>query len=283
MELIKFIDSKILKKNQIEYSTILYFYCKIIKEAILKCYKRLQDLDWIQECLNIVFNIFWQIFPYTFNIKLSMFLCERAILLFNEYIDLAKNTFKENNSEFKINSTDVKLFIYKRTIGPLKLKKTKKRSLFKIIIPNIKLASIKLKRFLNYLSIHIITEKLNLKLTENLDYVENLIPDIMYKLYHKSIYFNIDLSKIDNLKTDSQIIQFINKIKLDMEIYYYIYKKTNKNNDNIFLNNLFSKLEYENEMDDIKDIMFTKKYNNNKEKYFIVKKNKFKQIIKNNL
>ena len=78
---------------------------------------------WLQECTIIVFSIFWNIFCYTFSIKLTMFLCERAVLLFNEYIDLAKNTFKENNTEFKINSTDVKLFIYKRTIGPIKLKK----------------------------------------------------------------------------------------------------------------------------------------------------------------
>ena len=282
MELIKFIDSKVLKKNQIEYSTILYFFCKIIKEAIIKCYTRLQDLDWIQECLNIVFNIFWQIFPYTFNIKLSMFLCERAILLFNEYIDLAKNTFKENNSEFKINSTDVKLFIYKRTIGPLKFKrKHNKKSLFKLIIPNIKIASIKLKEFLNHLSIKIITEKLNLK--ENLEYIENLLPDILYKLYHKSIYFNFDLNNMHNFKTNKDLIGFINKLKLDMEIYYYMYKKLNKNNDNKCLNKFFQKLEYENELKDIKFIMFNKKYNNNKEKYFIVKKNKFKQIIQNNV
>ena len=121
-ELINFINSKVVKKSEIEYNTILYYFIKILKEAISKSYKRLHDIIWIQECLTIVFNIFWSIFTYTYNIKLTMFLCERAIMLFNEYIDLAKNTFSENNENFKINSTDVKLFIYKRTIGPIKLK-----------------------------------------------------------------------------------------------------------------------------------------------------------------
>ena len=72
-----------------------------------------------------------------------MFLCERGIMLFNEYIDLFKNTFSENNENFKINSTDVKLFIYKRTIGPIKLKSQTKQ--FMNIVSKLKLGSINLK------------------------------------------------------------------------------------------------------------------------------------------
>ena len=46
-----------------------------------------------------------------------MFLCERAVVLFIEYISLS-NTCDGDES---INILDVKLFIIKKTSGPLKL------------------------------------------------------------------------------------------------------------------------------------------------------------------
>lgn len=281
VELINFINSKILKKTKLEYNTILYYFTKVIKESILKSYERLKDLNWIQECSNIVFNIFWQILCYTYNVKLSMFLCERAILLFNEYIDLAKNTFKENNTDFKINSTDVKLFIYKRTIGPIKLTSRKSKQ-FNNIVSNIKYSSIKIKELLINISIHLIINKFDqTQLIEILDYIENLLPDILNKLYVNNIYFDFEtyLTEIEKIKNYNEIIQYLNKIKIDMELYYYIYKKCNKNNNINFIFNLFSKLTYDNELNDIKLTKFNKKYNQNKEKYFVNKKNKFKKIL----
>ena len=195
-ELINFINSKIIKKNEIVYNTILYYFIKVMKEAILKSFKRLHEICWIQECLQIVFNIFWNIFTYTHNIKLTMFLCERGIMLFNEYIDLAKNTFSENNENFKINSTDVKLFIYKRTIGPIKLKVQTKQ--FMNTISKLKIGSINLKSLIDQIIILIIdSSKSNntdvlLKLTSSLNYIENMLPDMYYKLYNQKIYINLD-------------------------------------------------------------------------------------------
>ena len=53
-----------------------------------------------------------------------MFLSDRSVILFNEYIDLAKVTYS-NNTDFNINRTDIKIFIQKRTIGPIKIKNIK--------------------------------------------------------------------------------------------------------------------------------------------------------------
>ena len=125
-----------------------------------------------------------------------MFLCERGIMLFNEYIDLAKNTFSENNENFKINSTDVKLFIYKRTIGPIKLKVQTKQ--FMNTISKLKIGSINLKSLIDQIIILIIdSSKSNntdvlLKLTSSLNYIENMLPDMYYKLYNQKIYINLD-------------------------------------------------------------------------------------------
>ena len=281
LELINFIDSKISKKNSLDYNTILFYFCKVIKEAILKSYERLKDLIWIQECSSIVFNIFWQILSYTYNVKLAMFLCERAILLFNEYIDLAKNTFKDNNNDFKINSTDVKLFIYKRTIGPIKIKQNKSKY-FNKLISNIKYASIKLKNLLLNISIEIINNDNKNELEKTLEYIENLLPDIYHKLFVNNIYVD-NSDYIAELNNNNKIV-ILNKLKLDLELYYFIYKKTNKNNNLKFLKEIFNKLIYENEYEDIKIEMFKKNnYNSLKKKYLIKKKKKFKKLINNKL
>ena len=277
-ELINFINSKILTKKEIEYDTILYYFVKVMKDSILRSHNRLNDIVWLQECTIIVFNIFWTIFCYTFNIKLTMFLCERAVLLFNEYIDLAKNTFKENNTEFKINSTDVKLFIYKRTIGPIKLKKKKSKTFNKNIL-KIKEASISLKNILNNLAIHLITLKQNLD--NFVDYFENLIPDIYYKLYKNDILFDDDslISILNNCSNSSEITQVLNKFKLDCEILYYIFK-TNKKSK--YCQIIFNKLTYNNELNDISNHFFNiKNYNILKKKYYSKKTKLFRKLIKN--
>ena len=278
-ELINFINSKILKKSEIEYNTILYYFVKVLKETVLKSYKRLQEIIWIQECLLIVFNIFWSIFVYTHNIKLTMFLCERGIMLFNEYIDLAKNTFSENNENFKINSTDVKLFIYKRTIGPIKLKSQSKQ--FMNIISKLKIASIHLKNIIDQIIVKVIDIKDNnndilLNLVTNLDYLENMLPDIYYKLYNQQI--TIDLDNYIPLLAENDIVFMINKIKLDCDLLYYIYKSNKKNKENCFY--IYKKLEYENELKDVPTKFFTSQnYKTHKEVYYIKKKNKFKQLV----
>ena len=40
--------------------------------------------------MDTIHNLFWIILNYSNNLKLTMFLCDRAILLFNEYIVMTK-------------------------------------------------------------------------------------------------------------------------------------------------------------------------------------------------
>ena len=167
-------------------------------------------------------------------------MCERAILLFNEYIDLAKSTFTDS-SNFKINSTDVKLFIYKRTIGPIKLKKLTNKK-FQNTIKKIKKSSIKIKYIFNKISVIIVnilenSKHINLKneLNKYLEYIENLLPNILQKLYINDIEYNIDkfILNIEHSFDMTNIIKFINILKLNLEIIYYIYKKTGLSQKNI--------------------------------------------------
>jgi len=240
-ELINFIDTKKTKKSNIKTNKILSYFSKIIRESIVRPYSRLNDIFWAQECSNIVFNVFWQLFSYSNNIKLSMFMCERAILLFNEYIDLAKNTFSEN-SDFKINSTDVKLFIYKRTIGPIKLIKITNKK-FQLKLNKIKEASIKIKYIFNKLSTTIVkilgNENLSVnvekKLNKHLEYVEQILPNIIHKLCINDIKCDINdfVHKINLSKNIKNIIIDLNIFKIHLEIIYHIWKKKNINCENI--------------------------------------------------
>ena len=277
-ELVNFINSKVISKKKIEYNLLLFNYCKIMKEVILKCYKRLNVVYLIHECMTLVSNVFWCIFMYTYNIKLTMFLCERAILLFNEYIDLAKFTINETD-EFKINSTDVKLFIYKRTIGPIVYKKQSIVFIKKINV--IKQASIVIDNILTILITIIIKQfssenknVINDNLTKFIVYFHNLIPSIFYKLYKNNLIFNIDFLNYKNIQNSNDILKIINKIKLDCEL-LYIYFKLYKNINNMNLKSIL--MDDENLID---DVMYTNNFNAFKNKYILYKINKFKNKIK---
>ena len=65
---------------------------------------------------NMIFHIFWILINYTNNIKLTIFLIERAVLLFIEFIVMSRN--KSNTDLTFIPSIkDAINFAYKKTIG----------------------------------------------------------------------------------------------------------------------------------------------------------------------
>lgn len=281
LELKKFIHSKILSKKQINYNKLINFITKVLKDSTLKSFKRLQQYHWIIECNTIVYNVFWIIFNFTYNIKLTFFLCERAIMLFNEYIDLAKHTFKDNNQEFVINSTDVKLFIYKRTIGPIKIKTQTQK--FKKMITPIQKSSNLIKLLLNKLICKINTHLSQLSniesvIEKNMSYFEKIIPDILLKIFQNNLTYNLDLHKINNIETEHDIVRFIHKIKYDCEILYYIFKSMNKDCD--ISQKMFNQIIVSSNCDEIETTYFTQKsYDKNKIIYIQNNINKFKQLI----
>ena len=91
---------------------------------------------------------------YTFNIKLTMFLCDRAIILFNEYVEMVSTALSYKfikEKKIKLNILDIKIFIYNKTLGPILLE-TKKISKRKVNIINelllVKRISISIKQLL---------------------------------------------------------------------------------------------------------------------------------------
>ena len=123
-ELSEFIESKRTSPKKLIIKDVLVNYANVLKDTVLTTYRRFTNPMWTYEAITIISHVFWQVIYYSYNVKLAMFLSDRAVILFNEYIDLAKITYSDN-ADFNINRTDIKIFIYKRTIGPIKIKNIK--------------------------------------------------------------------------------------------------------------------------------------------------------------
>ncbi len=117
-DLLQFINKKKQAKFDVGEKKILTNYCKVLTNALVKCYEKLSIGKYSINCMETINYLFWILFLYSKNLKLTMFLCDRAILLFNEYILMTKNTISSSSSD-NINLSDVKAFVYKKTIGPL--------------------------------------------------------------------------------------------------------------------------------------------------------------------
>ena len=129
--ILQFIDSKIQHSLKLHIPDILYYYNKIIGKSLVNTYEVLENLEYALICSDIVSIIFWILLEYTYNLKISLFLCDRAILYYTEYLEMFLTSIpnKEIQDKIKLNFTDVKMFIYSKTIGPLlfqKLHHTKK-------------------------------------------------------------------------------------------------------------------------------------------------------------
>ena len=94
---------------------------------------------------NILFHVFWVLLNYTNNLTVTIFLSERAILLFTEFILMASNPTINKELYYIPNLTDAMNFSYKKTIGPINLDGLNTKNnfkhnsiiLFKLIIQSI--------------------------------------------------------------------------------------------------------------------------------------------------
>jgi len=227
-QLLHFIETKQEVYNKINDKDIYYVFTKSIRNSIVKTYTQLNHMEYSIYCSNIVFSIFWIVLSYTNNLKLTLFLCERSIILFIEYITLSNSM---TNGD-PINITDVKLFIYRKTIGPINIYKNTK----KIYCKNIEKLSIITKELLVYIfTEYIHTQKLGSNVLED---ICCLLCGTMYKLtvckqlqfIQKHIYYLCGLMS-------STIENSINITKIKLELYLYLLNNmTNANADKIYNN-----------------------------------------------
>ena len=87
-----------------------------------------------------------------------MFLCDRSIDLFNEYMEMIITALNNNilsENKIKIKTTDIKLFIYNKTIGSLVFnKKNNQKTSFKNKFQLTKNACILMQIYIRTIFIH---------------------------------------------------------------------------------------------------------------------------------
>lgn len=221
-ELKDFIEKKIKKFKIEDLNNFYTIFSGIILNSIIKTYNNFNNLNYSLECSNIIYSIYWLLILYSSNIKLTMFLCDRAIILFNEYLKLSKSISNPNE---KINILDVKLFIIKKTLGPLKITENKlKNSKFIVEL------SFLYKKFITKIFINFINNKFYNKINlENfLKKIEIIFLNILYKITKlNGILFVIkNINKLELIKCTSvnKLYANLNQLKINLEIYLYILK-----------------------------------------------------------
>jgi len=233
-DILEFIETKKYTQSKINIIRTYKLCCKIIKNSLLDSYKEIDKEDFSLICCDIVFNIFWILIFHTYNIKLTMFLCERAIVLYNEYITMLKTAFSDDiirAKKIKIKITDVKLFIYNKTIGPLKLldKRSKTIKMNQLIIA--RKACIDMKILIQHIFIKEITTKSDDKIGIVIDNCISQCMPRMYKLYLNygddlliSIINNIIINNPNFFDTNNSAY-YINKFKVYIDILYGLLDK----------------------------------------------------------
>ena len=125
-ELIGFINQEKINKK-VNPKKVLTYFNKCISNSLIELDTKLDKVEnkynSIVAGINMIFNIFFIIIFYSNNIKLTIFLVERSILLYTEFIIMSQDKKIIDDICFIPNITDAISFSYKKTIGPLNINK----------------------------------------------------------------------------------------------------------------------------------------------------------------
>ena len=133
-DLLEFIRNEKKRWNSIEADKTPSVYLKHVSKSLYDMYLKLRHvselnhIETLMTGLTLIFHVYWILFSYTYNLKLTMFLSERAILLFTEFIVMSRNPLLNRDMTFIPNINDAIQFSYRKTIGPLKLNQTRNRA-----------------------------------------------------------------------------------------------------------------------------------------------------------
>ena len=221
IDLINFINQEKTNKNIHIKKCFKYFNSCLIK-SFIELNNKFNQIDNKNKniiCgINMIYHIYFLLINYSNNIKLTIFLLERAILLYTEFIIMSQDKKIIDDICFIPNTNDAVSFAFKKTIGPLKINtliKTKKN------IKNIKLLSLILKniyiqKFLDKSNNvnNDINNDLNNDLNNELTKISVDLENELFNLFDKNIYIDYIFTKIKYiLETNNNIDIKIEKIK----------------------------------------------------------------------
>jgi hypothetical protein len=176
-ELIDFINQEKINKK-VNPKKVLTYFNKCIYNSLIEFIDKLEKdenkYNSIIAGINMIFNIFFIVIFYSNNIKLTIFLVERSILLYTEFIIMSQDKKIIDDICFTPNITDAISFSYKKTIGPLNINKLN----IKYNYSYIKDISLIIKNVL----LHYYTNKNNIK---DIEHYLNILEDELFELFNK--------------------------------------------------------------------------------------------------
>jgi hypothetical protein len=197
-DLLEFINQKRQPVIDVSDKRILTMYTRVLASTIVKPFDKIGIGTYAISCLETVSHLFWLLFSYSKNLKLTMFLCDRAVLLFNEYIVMTKSTIFGNNSMDAVNMSGVKTFVYKKTIGPISFGDSVGST---TITPSIQTSG----RFIKLLYTTVASAFFRDSSTDSTPLSDTL--DQMWTLLSEDILHYLKESNIDNFNTIIQLVE----------------------------------------------------------------------------
>lgn len=244
LELIKFINKE-KQPKRVNYKRVFTFFHKCLTKSIIEMNVKFSNLQGINESIisgiNMIFHIFYILINYTNNIKLTIFLLERAVLLYTEFIIMSQDKSVVEEIYFVPNINDAVAFSFKKTVGPIIIQDFNSNNRYStflkdilIILRNIYKLYFKKSDFYENTSIF------SLEVENNYNSINNIIDkNSTIKKIEQSYYSNYNLndrnidSKFDS-KTDIMTLnKFINIV--DQQICEQLLEFNSINDYNEFL------------------------------------------------
>jgi hypothetical protein len=218
-DLLEFINSEKYTENIDINKAYLYFNTCCCK-TLIELDKKLGNLN--EKCktqeiimgTHMFFHVFFVLLSYTNNLKLTIFLAERAILLYTEFIIMSNDKQVMKDVCYQPTITDPILFAYKKTIGPIPANLKQNSPEFNLL----KSSSLLIREiYVKYYEIFNDCQKNSESHLENLDIIETDLSTVLIEVLSE-IYNDTDLNtllskKVLSLFQDADKENFFDKIE----------------------------------------------------------------------
>ena len=238
-DLIEFINKEKKDYSNLNHNKVYRYFCRCIIKTMDEINKKFNnketEIDFKNGVImgsNMLFHVFWILITYTNNLKLTIFLTERAILLFTEFILMSKEPNIKEDLCYIPNITDAISFAYKKTIGALKTSELLVSSSSQI--KYLKESALIMKTlfqecYLKYYNSDILLDKL--------EYINFNFRTLLFKIYynycHHYIYEKI-VSIIYNFSDYEKTLLFT---KVYLELFLHVLNKNLSNTKILFIFN----------------------------------------------
>ena len=207
VELMKFINKEKKIFMTFNYHKLFKCFSTCLLKTFLCCVSKLENKSQVVACINVMYHVFWIIINYTKNLSTTIFLSERSILLFNEFMLMSNNPSISKELYFTPNITDAINFAYKKTIGPISLKNIPKNKMNNNCL-------LLLKNIMIYIYQKIDYNDFNNHFNIYFKCIESTIIKNQKIINNNKYYYLIYEKTIDICSKNQNIIEFLLKFRL---------------------------------------------------------------------